>query len=1120
MSTLPVPPSDPLELDGQLARQVEQWILSYPMGQLTPLQLFKLLQLLLDHIAQREPLHFTTTFSLMAYVCHKYHTPPATQQALHLFRKQISRIEATRSPDDAVIQEALAWGYRALAGTIRDIFNVSLHPAFHELLEQLPAVTVPVRTIRSFEPLVRMMVLRIDLASWQMTGFRDDSPGLPVVVQGNIPERNENFNELFESLARSGSLPMRINLVDVETDPEGILYPKGFVLQPDHLIDVTTVAECFTPGAAFPLIGVMKRFLPSLSNAAILAGHMANFFLDRLIQEPDLEFDALFPEVFKLSPLGFAMLSDQEVRELVVKGRVHFSTLQQFVQSGLSAQQIDAADCYLEPSFYSPDFGIQGRLDLFHLPTEREKAPGIIELKSGAPFRPNAYGLNANHYIQTLLYDLLIRDIRPHVFSLTYILYSREAERPLRFAPVVRSKQMDALQVRNQILLMEDALTRLDGLDRSTWDIFHQWNMERHPGLGGFHQRDLDLFSRTWQGLDEVEQAYFASFAGFLAREYQLAKTGRAGSDRWKGQASLWLDTRAEKADRFSILSFLRIIEDRSAESDPLIRFQFTPETPSLANFRVGDITILYPHLDDGQSTNDQLWKCTIVELGRDEIVIRLRAPQVHRSRFQQDTLWHLESDFLDSAFHQLTRSLFTFATAPKEKRDLLLGRIPPGLPAAVQPISLADSLTDEQQQVIRQLLSSKDYFLLWGPPGTGKTSVVLHHLVGWLYRNTSENLLLLAYTNRAVDEICSAIEALGSAYADQYVRIGSRYSTAEPYRERLLSTGTASCTSREEVRNLIGRYRIFVGTVSSMHGQTELLRMKRFDRVIIDEASQLLEPMLLGLLVQFPHVTLIGDHKQLPAVVTQERTSRAITAPPLAGLEITDAGTSLFERLILRSRNCGWSHAYGMLSRQGRMHEDLMVFPNDQFYEGKLQLIGSFQQVKLADPAIGHPLHEYLGNRRIAFLAVDREQDEPITKTNMAEARLIVDLFQYYRMLYHAAGRTWTEETLGVITPFKAQIALIRQLMDDAGIPADACTVDTVERYQGGAREIILISFCVQHPVELSMITSDGHGIDRKLNVALTRARSRLISVGNPEALSGHPQYMAYLDQYRLDIP
>ena len=75
---------------------------------------------------------------------------------------------------------------------------------------------------------------------------------------------------------------------------------------------------------------------------------------------------------------------------------------------------------------------------------------------------------------------------------------------------------------------------------------------------------------------------------------------------------------------------------------------------------------------------------------------------------------------------------------------------------------------------------------------------------LGWLYRNTSENLLL-AYTNRAVDEICSAIEALGPACADNYVRIGSRYSTAEPYRERLLSTGTASCISREEVRNLIG---------------------------------------------------------------------------------------------------------------------------------------------------------------------------------------------------------------------------------------------------------------------------------------------------------------------------
>lgn len=1119
MSTLPVPPPDPLELDGHLARQVEQWVMNYPMGKLTPYQLFKLLQLLLDHVAQREPLHFTTTFSLMAYVCHKYQTPLATQQALHLFRKQISRMEALNAPEEVVIQEALAWGYRALAGMIRDIFGVTLQPEFQELLHQLPEVKLPIRRTRSFDPLVPVIVTTIDLATWQMTGFQEEHPGMPLVVQGNIPERNENFNELFESLVSSDSLPVRINLVDVEVDTDGVLYPKGFVLQPDHLIDVTTVAECFTPGASFPMIGVMKRFLPSPGNAAILAGHMANFFLDRLIQEPDLEFDTLFPEVFKLSPLGFAMMSDQEVRDLVVKGRVHFSTLQRFVRTGLSAQQIEAADCYLEPSFYSPEFGIQGRLDLFHLPSGQDRAPGIIELKSGAPFRPNAYGLNANHYIQTLLYDLLIRDVQPRMPSMTYILYSREAERPLRFAPVVRSKQMDALQVRNQILLMEDRLTRLDGADHRTWAIFDRWTPDQFPGLSGFHKRDLDLFCRTWQGLDDVEKAYFASFTGFLAREYQLAKTGRAGSDRWKGQSSLWLDTRVEKADRFSILSFLRIIEDRSADSDPLIRFQYTADTPSLANFRVGDITVLYPHQEDGHSTQDQLWKCTIIEMGRDDIVIRLRAPQVHRSRFQQDSLWHLESDFLDSSFHQLTRSLFAFAGAPKEKRNLLLGRTPPRPPAPDRVISLPGSLTKEQQDVIRQLLLSRDYFLLWGPPGTGKTSVVLHHLVNWFYQQTEENVLLLAYTNRAVDEICSAIDAIGPAYADQYIRIGSRYSTSEAYRSRLLSTLTGTCTSRDEVRALISRYRIFVGTVSSVHGQSELFSLKHFDRVIIDEASQLLEPMLMGLLVRFPHITLIGDHKQLPAVVTQDYDARTLTAPSLVDLQMTDAGTSLFERLLQRSQTCGWTHALGMLSRQGRMHQELMAFPNDEFYEGKLQLIGAYQQITLSDPIIDHPLHPYLANRRIAFIPVDLDRDEPITKTNLPEARLIVDLFTYYRALYQATGQPWTEETLGVITPFKAQIALIRQLMDDAGIPAEDCTVDTVERYQGGAREIILISFCVQQPAELSLITSDGHGIDRKLNVALTRARSRLISVGCPGALTGHPQYQAYINRYELYI-
>ncbi|MCF8238312.1 MAG: AAA family ATPase [Saprospiraceae bacterium] len=1110
-------PSEPQALDKHLARQVESWTLSHQVTTIPPDRLAKLLGVLLDHIAQTEPLHFTTQFSLMAYICHKFRTPFPTQQALHLFRKHMSQLDGMSEPDSQLIQDARSWGYRALAGTIRDIFEVPLESTFVDLLEQLPKATLLNRGHYGFEALVPLVVIEVRVEQWQLVGYREDEPGQPVIVQGNVLERNENFNPLWPYLSEHPSPMIRLNLVDCEVDEDGILYPRGFILEPDHLYDVTSVAECFTPTGQFPVIGVLKRFLPSDVTSPILAGHMANFFLDRLIQDPDLEFDTVFPQVFSLHPLGFALLSDQEVRELAQKGKHHFATLQSFVRSGLKSEGINAEDCYLEPSFYSPEFGLQGRLDIFHLPPDEKQAPGIIELKSGSPFRPNAYGLNANHYIQTLLYDILVKELRPKTQALTYILYSKDSEKPLRYAPVVRSKQMDALQVRNEILMMDNELACLQGHDPATWKIFADWNAKTLSGLFGFHQRDLNLFATTWEGLSRLEKAYMATFTGFLAREYKLAKSGRAGSDRWKGQAALWLDTRGEKADRFAILSYLRITRDQSAEQDPVLHLSFTEHTPKLANFRIGDIVILYPHLPDGSSTRDQLWKCTIVDLFPNGVAVRLRAPQVHKSRFQDSGLWHLEPDFLDSSFHQLTKSLFAFAKAPEPKRSIILGREAPRK-SDTRTYELSEQMTPEQRDVVRDLLNSKDYFLLWGPPGTGKTSVVLHHLVSWLMENTQEQILLLAYTNRAVDEICASVEAISENTREHYLRIGSRFSTSPEYRDRLLATQMSACTSRAEIRSLIQKHRLFIGTVSSMQGKSELFALKKFDRVIIDEASQLLEPMLCGLLPRFQHFTLIGDHRQLPAVVTQDHQDRVISLQHLKDFGFQDAGTSLFERLLTRVTGAGWTRVAGMLSRQGRMHRELMAFPNEMFYDGKLECIGSFQDRPLTDPALDHPLHPILSSCRVAFFPVEPDPDERLLKMNRPEAALLVRLYEYYKALYQAEGRTWDQDTLGIITPFKAQIALIKQLFNEAGIDSDECTIDTVERYQGGAREIILVSFCVQRPQELDMITSDENGIDRKLNVALTRARERIITLGMPEALEAHPVYKAYVERYRID--
>src|SRR5699024_10565267 len=107
--------------------------------------------------------------------------------------------------------------------------------------------------------------------------------------------------------------------------------------------------------------------------------------------------------------------------------------------------------------------------------------------------------------------------------------------------------------------------------------------------------------------------------------------------------------------------------------------------------------------------------------------------------------------------------------------------------------------------------------------------------------------------------------------------------------------------------------------------------------------------------------------------------------------------------------------------------------------------------------------------------------------------------------------------ENIGVITPYRAQIATIRHAIHQAGLPAEGLTVDTVERYQGGAKDIIIISYCVNAMSQIQLLRESmtSEGIDRKLNVALTRAREQVIFLANESLMREHPLYKALIDHF-----
>jgi DNA replication ATP-dependent helicase Dna2 len=393
------------------------------------------------------------------------------------------------------------------------------------------------------------------------------------------------------------------------------------------------------------------------------------------------------------------------------------------------------------------------------------------------------------------------------------------------------------------------------------------------------------------------------------------------------------------------------------------------------------------------------------------------------------------------------------------------------------------------------------------------------------IFENTDENLLLLAYTNRAVDEICEALEDSGEQVRQAYLRIGSRYAAGEAFEHKLLGNKIEAVTRRNELLEVLGRHRIFVSTLASLSNNLELLKLKKFRRVVIDEASQILEPGLVGLLPQFEQFILIGDHKQLPAVVVQDAEASAVEDAQLQGIGLQNLRNSLFERLYRRCLEQGWHWAFDHLSHQGRMHADIMRFPNEHFYENKLKILPAeipvsarqLQPLSLLANDFLFDWEKLVSSRRLVFISTRVDTENASLKTNRHEALLIAGLVKFFRnsnSSSNSGGAEPSPQSIGVITPYRAQIALIQEVLQQEGIDCDELTVDTVERYQGGARDVILISLCVNAFSQMDTLVSlSEEGVDRKLNVALTRAREQVVILGNEEVLARNAAYKALID-------
>lgn len=1035
-----------------------------------------------------------------------------------------------------ILPEDVAYDCRALAIFVSAVVQEAI-PSF--LVGKIPARG---RTTENIQ-ITNYRYIRCIVREWDDSTIQvavtnqDSSEELLLVDYMNTPDYID-FSYL-RPMLREG---MQLNLLDCTVTRKKVV-PRLIVVEPDYLIDISTIANCFETYGHHPLLFTVNRLTPRLSNKHIVLGNFAGSALDDIINHPaEYDIKDTFRSNFREKALDYATCPDFDAASFKQDAERQVENIKGIVDEIF--QTFDREKAILEPSFVCERLGIQGRVDL--MTTDLKL---LVEQKSGKNTfierkykNPHGSLHVEKHYVQVLLYYGILQ----YNFQLSpknahiQLLYSKYPlpDGLLEVEPLQKLIR-EAIRFRNQAVATEFWMAD-NGFDRMLPLLTPQTlNIEKQND--NFYNRYLlpqltETLAPLHQ-LNDLERAYFTRMMTFVIKEQLVSKVG-VQEGVGNSNADLWNMPLAEKKETGNIYTGLTIIEKERSSSfngyDTITLAVPQQGEDFLPNFRRGDMIYLYAYKKNEAPDVRMsiLFKGSLQEIHGDRLVVHLNDGQQNPDLISGDyfAIEHAGSDIGGTS---AIRSLYTFITSNEERRQLLLGQ---RVPRVDKSLTLSRSYHPDYDEIILKAKQAQDYFLLIGPPGTGKTSQALQFLVREQLAEkpkvqnsklkVQSSILLLAYTNRAVDEICNML----TENELDYIRIGNEFSCDPKYSDHLLKEVLDENATLNSIKSTIADARIVVATTSTMNSNAALFNIKHFDLAIIDEASQILEPTIIGLLSTrhaerraIERFVLIGDHKQLPAVVQQQDTLETEeTNNSLKDIHLLSCANSLFERLILTERAAGRTDFIGTLHKQGRMHPDIADFANRKFYAREqlecVPLAHQLEQTLNYNEASEDKTDDVLKAHRMIFIPSKPCRQLNISeKVNTEEARIITDLL---RRLYRQLGKNFDpQKSVGVIVPYRNQIAMIRKEIEKLGIPElEEISIDTVERYQGSQRNIILYSFTIQSRYQLDFLTAnrfyeDGQPIDRKLNVAITRARKQLILTGNESTLRQNQIFAELID-------
>ncbi|XP_055947558.1 DNA replication ATP-dependent helicase/nuclease DNA2-like [Argiope bruennichi] len=881
-------------------------------------------------------------------------------------------------------------------------------------------------------------------------------------------------------------------------------YSGFLVINPDFLLSSTAVVStlfCMRKAA-------LNHILPKWSsgNNVMMIGNLVHDIFQQAVNNhisSSKEINDILEKVLKkrenLICLSCQESSEAEIREKVqeyvpsianwiqkhctFKGKVHSNNLQ--------VTQVEG----IEDNIWSPKYGIKGKIDMT-VKTSFQQTTKILplELKTGRAT------YSAEHIGQVNLYILMMEE-RTKEMSDGLLLYLRDVAN-MKLVSADHNSRRGLIQLRNELAFYTSKWMQrnVDVSDIEHCHLPKPLNNKRLCGKCPYllpctvYQRALSedknlevnhamisLISSTTNHLNSRHLEYFVHWSNLLLLESCNAALSNAF---WTEESiyrekkglclsNLSLDKNAKKIEEigevFYILTFHR--SEGTADASAL----------TSVGLKEGDYIAISK---EGSLTEVAISMGYIVNIHEKSVEVTADRDFSKISQYE-DCTFRIDKQISNSATSCIRNNLMRLMENEEEAsrlREFIIEKQHPKfskcLPKDVvlrgRPILKV--LNKIQQRVVLKALMAEDYFIIKGMPGTGKTSTIV--ALVRLLSSMGISVLLTSYTHSAIDNILLKLQDHMS-----FVRIGHEARIHQTLKKFSFESLTKDFTTVDQFKSFMTQQMVVAATCLSV--SHAIFKIKKFDVCIVDEASQINQIACIGPLFHAKKFILVGDEKQLPPLVVNEKAREK-------GMQ-----ESLLERLS-NSDNCM------ELIIQYRMNKEIMRFCNELTYNGVLQcgsediattvlnLDGLTNSMNSTPSWIIQTLESDL-EKSVIFINTDQmnlSHSERAQDMNEFEVNLVQAILQ---VLLKCKISEWD---IGIITPYRRQVDLIENKLRKMNV--NNLEVNTVDQYQGRDKDVIIIS-CVK--CNKSTSDSEKKGIiindEKRLNVAISRAKRKLIIIG-----------------------